>query len=74
MSTTYPTNINMESAKRLTRREAKKIVDSELGNNRTFDWQDALSRRIFSDDGLKDHINIINGKLKDNDVVMNLME
>ena len=44
------------------RREANKIVDSVLGNNRTFDWQFALSRRRTSDDRPKEHMEIIIGK------------
>ena len=35
-STTSPTNTNMVSAKIITRIEANKIVDSVLGDNRTF--------------------------------------
>ena len=43
----------MESSNRITRIYAKKIVDSVLGNNRTFDWKVVLLRRRISDDSLK---------------------
>ena len=39
ISTKIPTNINMESAKMIMSREAKKFVDSVLVNNRLFDWK-----------------------------------
>ena len=49
----------------IMRREAKKCFDSVLVNNRKFDWQVALSRRIISDGGLEKHMEIINGELDD---------
>ena len=59
---TSPTNKNMESAKRITRREAKEIVDSVLGNNRTFHWKFSLLRIIISDDSLKEHMETLSGR------------
>ena len=38
----------MEPAKRVMKGEAKKIVDSVLGNNRKFDWKFSLFRGIIS--------------------------
>ena len=43
----------MEYSKIIMRREAKKVVDSVLGNIRTFYWQVALIRIIIYDDGLE---------------------
>ena len=40
----------MVSAKSKMQRETDKILDLVLVNNRTFDWQVALLRRIISDD------------------------
>ena len=64
----------MESAKIITRIEAKKIVDSVLGNNRLFYQQVSLPEKIISDDRMKEHMQIINGKWEDNDFVMNSIE
>ena len=59
---TSPTNKNMEYAKRILRRETKEIVDSVLGNNRTFHWKFSLLRIIISDDSLKEHMKTLSGK------------
>ena len=56
----------MESAERITRIEANKIVESVLDNNRTFDCQVALLRRIIYDDTIKEHMRVVNGKMEDN--------
>ena len=61
-STTSHKNKNMESAKRITRREAKEIVDSVLGNNRTFHWKFSLLRIIIFDDILKEHMETLSGR------------
>ena len=74
ISTTSPTNTNMESAKIIMRIEAKKIFDSVLGNNITFYWNVALLRIMIYDDRLKEQTDTINGKLEDNDFVVNSME
>ena len=52
-SAQIPTNTNMVSAKSITRRYAKIIVDSVLVDNRTFDWKVALLKRIIADDRMK---------------------
>ena len=73
-STTSPTNTNMESAKIITTRiKSKKIVEQVLGNNIKFDQKFALSRGRISDDRLKEHMEIINGKQEDNYFVMSQM-
>ena len=66
-STSIPKNItNMESAERITRIEANKIVESVLDNNRTFDCQVALLRRIMYDDIIKERMRVVNGEMEDN--------
>ena len=55
-------------------KKVKEIVDSLLGDNRTFYWQVALLRIMILDDNLKYYIEIINGKWEDNDFAMNSME
>ena len=64
----------MEYTKRRMQIEAKKIVDSVVDNNRAFYWKVALLIIIISDDGLKEHMEIINRKYEDNYFVMNSME
>ena len=55
-------------------KKVKEIVDSLLGDNRTFYWQVALLRIMILDDNLKYYIEIINWKWEDNDFAMNSME
>ena len=45
-----------------------------LGNNKTFDGKIVLLRIIVYDDMLEKHTEIINGKWKDNNFVMNSMK
>ena len=73
-STTILSSTNMESVKRIIQRQAKKIVNSILVYNRTFDWKFALFIRILSGDRLKGNMQITNGKWKDNYFVMNSIE
>ena len=47
-------------------RDPKKIVDLILDNNRKFDWKVELLRRRISDESLKEHMEIVNGKYEDN--------
>ena len=56
------------------KREENNIDYSMLVNNRTFYWKVALLSRRISYGKLKTHTEIINGKLEDNDFVMNSME
>ena len=63
----------MESTEILMRREANKIVDSVLENIRICFWKVELLRIIISDIRLKEHMDLINGKLDDNYFVMNLI-
>ena len=63
----------MQFEKRIMRREAKKIVDSVLGNNRKFYWKVELLQRIISDDSMKQHTGTINGKYEYIANVMNSM-
>ena len=51
--TTSPTNTNMVYDKIIIRRKAIKIVDSVLGNNRTFDWKVTSLIIMIYDDRLK---------------------
>ena len=50
------------------------FFDSVLGNNRTFYLQVALLIIIISGGRQEKNMEIINGKMKDNDFVMNSME
>ena len=43
----------MEPAEITMQREANKIPESVVGNNRKFDWKFALWIRILSDDRIK---------------------
>ena len=61
----------MEYRKRRIRIEAKKTVDSVLGNNRAFDLQVSLLKTIIYDDSPKEHMQKINGELEDNNFVIN---
>ena len=45
-----------------------------LEKNKTFGWKFALSRRILSDDRVKQHMEIIKGKFEGNYFAMNSME
>ena len=56
------------------RREARNFFNSVLVNNRTFYWQVLLLRIIISGGRLKEHMDTINGKIKDNYFLMNSME
>ena len=61
-STTIRTSTNMEYAEIRMQREANKIVELGLVNNRKFDQKVALLIRIIPNDRLKEHMKIINGK------------
>lgn len=54
--------------------EAKKIVDSILGNNITFYCQVALLRQIIFNESPKEHTKIITGEWEDQGFIMNSME
>ena len=56
------------------RLKSNKIVESALGNTITFYWKVALSTIIIYDDMLKEHMDIINGKLEYDYFVMNSLE
>ena len=61
----------MEYAKTKMQNEAKKIVDSILGNNITFYCQVALLRQIIFNDSPKEHMKIITGEWEDQGFIMN---
>ena len=42
--------------------QANKMVELVVGNNITFNWKAVLLRRRISDDRMKEHTDIINGK------------
>ena len=73
-STISPSRKNTESAKIIAQRDTQKIVDSLLGNNRTFGWKVSLLKWIIYDDRLKVHTEITDGKWEDNNSVVNSME
>ena len=68
-STTSPTSKNLVFAKSRTQIEAKKIVGSISGNNIISYLHVALSRGKIPDDRLKEHMEITNKKLEDNNFV-----
>ena len=47
------------------------MVELVVGNNITFNWKAVLLRRRISDDRMKEHTDIINGKYEGNDFETN---
>ena len=64
----------MKSTKIRVIGEAKKIVDSVLGNNRKFYWRVVLFRERIFGDSQRETMGIIDGKYEDNYFVMSSME